>query len=181
MYRFKKVVKDGKVKHIVIIDRKNEVIVPQEVYDYMISEKEKARYRARRDGKCGTSAYWKCDGDCDLCPYAQQGFNMIPLEIAFKVPPDQDTDDELDPVANIPDIVTPFPDVIVADRDLLARLMKRLDELVPDGGEIFRMMTENYTDREMTKELCLKQQSTLSYRKRKVQAFIEAHKDEYIN
>jgi len=31
----------------------------------------------------------------------------------------------------------------------------------------------------MTKELRLKQQSTLNYRKKKVQAFLEEHREEY--
>lgn len=181
MYSFKKVVKNGQIKYVVIIDRKDEVIVSQEVYVYMTNEKEKARYRARRDGKCGTAAYWKCDGECDLCPYAQQGFNMIPLDFAFKASSDPDSDDEFDPVDNIPDSSTPLPDSIVADRDLLVRLMKRLDELVPDGGQIYRMLTEEYTDREMTKELHLKQQSTLNYRKKKVQAYLKEHRDEYFD
>ena len=179
MYSFKKVVKNGQTKYVVIIDRKTEVTVSPEVYEYLYREKEKARYRARRDGKCSTSSYWKCDGECDLCPYLQQGFNMIPLDVAFRASSDQDSDEEFDPVGNIPDSSAPLLDTIVSDRDLLTRLMKRLDELVPNGGQIFQMMAEEYTDREMTRELNLKQQSTLSYRKKKVQAFLEEHRSDY--
>ena len=179
MYSFKKVVKNGQTKYVVIIDRKTEVSVPQEVYEYMVREKDKQRHRARTNGKCGTSAFWKCDGECDTCKYAQMGFNMIPLEVAFKPTTDSSSGEELDPLNNIPDSTTPLPDAIVADRDLLARLTQRLDDLIPDGGRIYQMLTEEYTDREMTKALNLKQQSTLNYRKRKVIEFLCNHRDEY--
>ena len=104
---------------------------------------------------------------------------MIPLEVAFKPTTDPSSGEELDPLNNIPDSTTPLPDAIAADRDLLARLTQRLDDLIPDGGRIYLMLTEEYNDREMTKVLNLKQQSTLNYRKRKVIEFLCNHRDEY--
>lgn len=181
MYRFKKIDNHGQTTYIVIIDKKTEVTVSQQVYEYMIREKEKRRHRARINGQCGTSSFWKCDGECETCKYVQMGFNMIPLDVAFKPTTDPSSGEKLDSLNNIPDAATSLPDAIVADRDLLARLRTRLDELVPNGGRIHQMLSEEYTDREMTKALNLKQQSTLNYRKRKVIEFIRKHRDEYFD
>ena len=88
-------------------------------------------------------------------------------------------EDEINPVDNIVDSNSPLIEDIVADRDLLCRLMQKLDDLVPNGGRIIQMLMDEYSDREMVKALNLKSQSTLNYRKNKVKAYMRDHWSDY--
>lgn len=171
-----KKIDNGKQRYIKI--NKELIPVTEEVYLFHSRWKENERYRARRDGKCGMTDFRKCTGDCLSCPWYQEGFNMLSYDKAFGSP---DSEEDLHPVCNIPDPSEASIESLIADRDLLARLMKRLDEIVPDGGQICRMISEEYSDREMTRELNLKRQSTLSYRKKKVVEFLREHWFEYFD
>lgn len=144
MYKFKKVANNGTITYI---SKKAEGIVPKEVHEYMTCEKEKQHSRTRCDGEYGTSSYWKC---VDECPYTQNGFNMIPIEITFQHNSENITNDDFDPLDCIPTQASPYPDVIASDLDLLTHLMKRLNELISDDSEICRMLSEEYFDREIS-------------------------------
>lgn len=100
---------------------------------------------------------------------------MISYDKAFGSSDGSDQQDDLSSIDNIPDHNTALIEDIIADRDLLERLMSKLDSLVPNGGQIVRMLMEGYTDRQMTKELELPSQSTLNYRKRKIQKYLQEH------
>ena len=69
-------------------------------------------------------------------------------------------------------------DELVADKMLLENLYRRLDELIPDGAQVFRLRAQHYSEREIARMLGVKSQSTLNYRIRKMDEFIRAHRDE---
>ena len=180
MYRFRKIEKDGTTSFIVTIDN-TDVPVSKEVYDFLSHERDNARYRARRDGKCGNANFCICPGDCGHCPWVREGFNMISLEKAFGTATGCGHEDELSSLDNIPDPNASLIEDIVADRDMLSRLMTKLDTIVPDGGQIAQMLINQYSDREMTSALNLKSQSTLSGRKKKVKRYLFEHWNESID
>lgn len=153
------------------------VPVSEDVWKVHSRQIELERFRARRDHKCGQPNYRKCKGDCGLCPWVLEGDRMVSINCAFgsKEPDEED----MDAFGNIPDTGSPLIDDIVADRDQLNHLMHQLDQLVPDGGKIIRMVMDEYSDRDMVKALNLKSQSTLSYRKNKVKAYVRDHWEEF--
>lgn len=143
--------------------------VSEEVYQAYTRFRENERYRARRDGKCGQSDYRRCSGDCAACPWQQEGYRVLSLDKAFgsegeceKIEPAQST----------------AVDELVADKMLLESLYRRLDELIPDGAQVFRLRAQHYSEREIARMLGVKSQSTLNYRIRKMDEFIRAHRDE---
>ena len=53
------------------------IAVNEETYKEYTRWKDRVRYQAQRDGKCGYPSNWRCDGDCGNCRYTQEGYNMI--------------------------------------------------------------------------------------------------------
>ena len=147
----------------------NELIpVTEEVYKAANQMKEKERYRARRNGKCGQANYRYCSGDCATCRWQQEGYRMLSMSKVFG--------DNLE--YEMPDMSTPAFDEIIADKLLLEDLYRRLDEVIPDGSRVFQMRAHDYSEREIAKALGIKAQSTLSYRIKKMDAFIRDHREE---
>ena len=142
--------------------------VTEEIYHAANQMKEKERYRARRDGKCGQPDYRFCSGDCATCRWQQEGYRMLSMSKVFG--------DNLE--YEMPDMSTPAFDEIIADKLLLEDLYRRLDEVIPDGSQVFQMRAHDYSEREIAKALGIKAQSTLSYRIRKMDAFIRNHREE---
>ncbi len=144
--------------------------VTEEVYQVTNRMKEKERYRARRDGKCGQSDYRYCSGDCATCRWQQEGYRMLSLSKVFG--------DNLE--CEMPELTqnTPSFDELIADKLLLEQLYRQLDELIPDGSRVFKMRAHNYSEREIARALGIKAQSTLSYRIKKMDAFICNHREE---
>lgn len=149
----------------------NELIpVTEEVYKAANQMKEKERYRARRDGKCGQPDYRYCTGDCATCRWQQEGYRMLPISKVFG--------DNLEYETSELTQAEPSFDEIIADRLLLENLYRQLDEVIPDGSRVFQMRAHDYSEREIAKALGIKAQSTLSYRIKKMDAFIRDHREE---
>ena len=149
----------------------NELIpVTEEVYKAANQMKEKERYRARRDGKCGQPDYRYCTGDCATCRWQQEGYRMLPISKVFG--------DNLEYETSELTQAEPSCDEIIADRLLLENLYRQLDEVIPDGSRVFQMRAHDYSEREIAKALGIKAQSTLSYRIKKMDAFIRDHREE---
>lgn len=149
----------------------NELIpVTEEVYKAANQMKEKERYRARRDGKCGQPDYRYCTGDCATCRWQQEGYRMLPIGKVFG--------DNLEYETSELTQAEPSFDEIIADRLLLENLYRQLDEVIPDGSRVFQMRAHDYSEREIAKALGIKAQSTLSYRIKKMDAFIRDHHEE---
>ena len=106
--------------------------VTEEVYQAHTRAKESERYRARRDGRCGQSNYHLCSGDCASCPWQQEGYRVISLHKALGPELEHETP-ELNTTAS-------SLDDVVADRLLLEQLYRQLDELIPDGSRVFRLL-----------------------------------------
>ena len=164
----------GTDKHIVCIN-KTTILVSKEVFNLIHRDKENQRYRARRDGKCGTSDFRLCHGDCGYCSWVREGFNMLSYDKTFGTESSYDLENDQSFINSIPDTSASQVEDIVANRDLLDRLMRKLDTIVPDGGQIIQMLMDEYTDRQMVKALKLTSQSSLNYRKRKVQQYLREH------
>ena len=149
----------------------NELIpVTEEVYKAANQMKEKERYRARRDGKCGQPDYRYCTGDCATCRWQQEGYRMLPISKVFG--------DNLEYETSELTQAEPSFEEIIADRLLLENLYRQLDEVIPDGSRVFQMRAHDYSEREIAKALGVKAQSTLSYRIKKMDAFIRDHREE---
>ena len=149
----------------------NELIpVTEEVYKATNQMKERERYRARRDGKCGQADYRYCSGDCATCRWQQEGYRMLPISKVFG--------DNLEYETSELTQAEPSFDEIIADQLLLEDLYRQLDEVIPDGSRVFQMRAHDYSEREIAKALGIKAQSTLSYRIKKMDAFIRDHHEE---
>lgn len=143
--------------------------VSEEVYQAYTRFRENERYRARRDGKCGQSDYRRCSGDCASCPWQQEGYRVLSLDKAFGGEGECEKTEAVQSTA---------VDELVTDKMLLENLYRRLDELIPDGAQVFRLRAQHYSEREIARMLGVKSQSTLNYRIRKMDEFIRAHRDE---
>ena len=148
----------------------NRELIPvnEEVYQVASRMKENERHRARRDGKCGQSDYRYCSGDCGTCGWYQEGHQMLSMSKVFVENPEYE----------MPEKGTPLIDDIIANKLLLEDLYHKLDELIPDGSQVFQMRAYNYSEREIAKALGIKAQSTLNYRIKKMDVFIREHREE---
>lgn len=144
--------------------------VTEEIYKAANQMKEKERYRARRDGKCGQPDYRYCTGDCTTCRWQQEGYRMLSMSKVFGDNPEYETSD-------LSQAAPPFEDII-ADKLLLEKLYRQLDKLIPDGSRVFQMRAHDYSEREIAKALGIKAQSTLNYRIKKMDAFLCEHREE---
>jgi len=142
--------------------------VSEEVYQVANHMKENERHRARRDGKCGQSDYRYCSGDCATCPWQQEGHRMLPMSKVFTDNPEHE----------MPETGTPLLDDIIANKLLLEKLYRQLDELIPNGSRVFQMRAHDYSEREIARALGIKAQSTLNYRIKKMDAYIREHREE---
>ncbi len=161
---------------------KNElIVVTEDVYSEYVRWKDRVRYQTKRDGKCGYPSNWRCDGDCGNCQYAQEGYNMISYATAFAVRPNDISEEDFNPDEMIPDTSAVPVENEAINRIMWAELTKKLNALVPDGGSIAVMLRDGYSDRQMVRMMKLSSQSTLNYRKRKVQAYLRDHWSEYFD
>lgn len=142
--------------------------VSEEVYQIANHMKENERHRARRDGKCGQSDYRYCSGDCATCPWQQEGHRMLSMSKVFVDNPEYE----------MPETGTPLLDDIIANKLLLEKLYRQLDELIPNGSRVFQMRAHDYSEREIARALGIKAQSTLNYRIKKMDAYIREHREE---
>lgn len=153
----------------------NLVEVSEEIYRYHTRTIANERARARRDQKCGQPDYRKCTGDCGHCRWVTDGKNMISYEKVFLQNEDVEGDFCSPYIASKNERLI---DEIVSDRLLLSDLFKKLDTLVPDGGQICKMLMDECTEREIASRLNVSSQSTVNYRARKVRKYLQEHWDE---
>jgi len=82
------------------------------------------------------------------------------------------------PEDEMPETGTPLLDDIIANKLLLEKLYRQLDELIPNGSRVFQMRAHDYSEREIARALGIKAQSTLNYRIKKMDAYIREHREE---
>lgn len=122
--------------------------VPKEYYETYDRERTAFRKRMQDHGQCccPRNKWWLCDTICTDCEFCMA--NTIPLD----APQGDDEDITLKDI--IPD-GSPLIEDVITERDLLARLIKRLRELDPDADTILALWQEDFTmsDRAMAKAL----------------------------
>ncbi len=123
--------------------------VTKEQYTELIRWKERQRHYARRDGKCGQSDYKKCSGNCDHCPWYQEGFRFLPYEKAFK-----------GGITDVPDHNGRSAEDIACDRISCEELICLLNTLVSCAGDIAKLLAKGCSQREASAQLRMPQ-STL--------------------
>lgn len=146
--------------------------VSEEIYREYNRAIANERAHARREHKCGQPDYRKCRGDCGLCPWVQEGTNMLSFSKAFGK---EAMDGDDNPLYYIPDLSSQLIDDIVAEREEMRALTQKLDALVPDGGSIVKMLMDGHSEREIAHALGVSRQSTINYRTRKIKAYLQAH------
>ena len=82
------------------------------------------------------------------------------------------------PEYEMPETGTALIDDIIANKLLLEKLYRQLDELIPNGSRVFQMRAHDYSEREIARALGIKAQSTLNYRIKKMDAYIREHREE---
>lgn len=146
------------------------VPVTKAQHDSFYKEADRIRHKEQDHGRCMCPYrfIWKCDGDCLDCEYHAAG--------------DTTSLDQPLPEGNgtlgdcIPDGI-PSIENIIADRDLLKRLIARFRELDPDADRIIQMRLDNpkISDRKIAKALGRPQRTFADQMKR---YYTELHKEE---
>lgn len=149
--------------------------VSEETYLYHTRWVANERYRARRDHRCGNNNFSKCNGDCGHCIYQIPG-DVLYIDSIINTECDHAEDGKFG--FDIPDESAPFEDRIV-DELMLASLLKDLDGIMPDGGQIFSLIAHGFTERQVAAKLGISQ-STLSYRKNKLFDYIRQHREDFL-
>ena len=122
--------------------------VPADYYKEYDRERTAYRKRMQDHGRCccPRNKFWLCDTMCEDCEFRCAG-DLLSLDA-----PEGDGS-----VTMLDQQEAPGPRMedVIADRDLLARLIKRLRELDPDADTILALLQEDYTmsDRAIAKAL----------------------------
>ena len=139
--------------------------VPVSKTDYDNYYRDINAYRRRQQvhGRCvcPASKRYLCDMDCWTCRFRKAG-DELSLDYSIT---DEDGNEKswLD---DLPD-ETPSAQSILEERDLLDSLIRKLDELDPDGRRICELLLQDKTEREIAEIMGISQQSTINYKKRK--------------
>lgn len=122
--------------------------VPADVYESYIRECN--TYRKKKQDHCLCSCprdkWWLCDMFCEDCEYRRAG-DLLSL--------DAPEGDGSVTMLDQQEVLGSRMEDVIADRDLLARLIKRLRELDPDADAILALWQENdkFSDRAIAKAL----------------------------
>ncbi len=122
--------------------------VPKDYYESYDKERTNYRKREQYHGRCccPRDKWWLCDTFCEDCEYRRAG-DTLSL--------DASEGDGSVTMLDQQESTGPRMEDVIADRDLLARLIKRLRELDPDADAILALWQEDYTmsDRAIAKAL----------------------------
>ncbi len=126
--------------HCRIFDKtlKTWIDVPDDFFQEYDRERTACRKRMQNHGRCNCprDKWWLCDTFCADCEFRCAG-DLLSLDA-----PDGDGSAT---ILDQQEAVGPRMEDLVADRDLLARLIRRLRELDPDADTILAMWQEDYT------------------------------------
>lgn len=141
------------------------VTVSKEIYYEYYRPVWSIQKRAKEHGQCTCpkAKLWKCDGDCQICPYRSSG-DTFSLDTLFTT-----EDGEITRLLNtLPDTALSVEDAVV-EAAVLKELYAALAELDPDGRKICTMLMEGKSQREIAGALGIRQ-STFHYREKKLLA-----------
>lgn len=132
-------------------------------YDDYYRDINAYRRRQQEHGRCvcPASKRYLCDMDCCNCRY-RKGGDELSLDYTIA---DEDGNEKswLD---DLPDD-GPSAQSILEERELLDALMRKLNELEPDGRRICELLLQEKSEREIAAIMGISQQSTINYKKRK--------------
>ena len=112
--------------------------VPADYYLEYDRERTAFRKRMQDHGRCccPRSKWWLCDTFCDKCGFRRVG-DLISIDAT-------EGDDDVYMLDHL-EAAGPRMEDVVADRDLLARMVKRLRELDPEADAILALWQEDST------------------------------------
>ncbi|MBR6498287.1 MAG: sigma-70 family RNA polymerase sigma factor [Clostridia bacterium] len=107
---------------------------------YLEYDRERTAFRKRMQDHsrccCPRSKWWLCDTFCDKCVFRRVG-DLISIDAT-------EGDDDVYMLDHL-EAAGPRMEDVVADRDLLARMVKRLRELDPEADAILALWQEDST------------------------------------
>ena len=112
--------------------------VPADYYLEYDRERTAFRKRMQDHGRCccPRSKWWLCDTFCDKCVFRRVG-DLISIDAT-------EGDDDVYMLDHL-EAAGPRMEDVVADRDLLARMVKRLRELDPEADAMIALWQEDST------------------------------------
>ena len=130
--------------------------------------------RAQTHGQCvcPKKYLWKCDGACEECEYRAAG-DMLSLDYTV-------TDGDGNEKSWLEDVPDNESDMlsVLEDRELLEMLMRKLEELDPEGRRICELIMEGKSERESSALLGLPR-NTYTYRRDKLFAQLRKSLQDY--
>lgn len=133
--------------------------VPEEEYRDFDRNRTNTRKREQFHHRCicTRDKWWLCDMMCDDCEFRRAGDTL-----SLNAPEGDGSVSMLDQQ----EASGPRMEDVIADRDLLSRLIKRLRELDPDADRIIQMLGEEMSDRAIAERLGRKQRTFADQMKR---------------
>lgn len=132
-------------------------------YDNYYRDINAYRRRQQEHGRCVCPANkrYLCNIDCCTCCFRKAGDE---LSLDYTI-----SDDDGNEKSWLDDLADDAPSAqsILEERDLLDSLIRKLDELDPDGRRICELLLQDKTEREIAEIMGISQQSTINYKKRK--------------
>ena len=104
-------------------------------------EADRIRKKAQYHGECACPRryIWKCDGDCDLCDYCVRE-QLLSLDMEIENHGNHFTDDA-------------STEEILMDKLLFAKLLARLEVLMPEAIEVGRLILDGESERSSLERL----------------------------
>lgn len=131
--------------------------------EFMNTNRMRNRYNARRNGRCAQPDYRRCPGECSGCGWEREGFNMLTFS-ATDVPAGAEA--------------APSAEEEALLRLSLEETADRLDRHYRDGGTVFCMLAQGYSNREIADALHITRGSA-SQRTRLIRRWLREHREDY--
>jgi DNA-directed RNA polymerase specialized sigma subunit len=152
------------------------VKVSKAEFDVYFRDINAYRKKQQQHGRCVCPAKKRhlCNMDCWTCPYRRAG-DQLSLDYSTE-------DDEGHKKSWLDDLedMTPGPEQILEEKDLLVALLSKVEELDSDRRAIIKLLLQNKTEREIASIMGISKQSTINYKKHKAFENLWEHLKDYI-
>ena len=147
--------------------------IPEHIYHQIMPDIWKTQKRMQRSCRCTCpkAMLRTCDADCDFCPY-----RVADSMLSFDAPV-EDAEDLT--IGEMLVDVTPSPEYILMNKELIEALYDELEKLEPDSRRICELIMQGKSEREIAADMG-KRQSTINYRKNKVFFILREALKDYI-
>lgn len=150
--------------------RQDDVFVPvsdevyREYYRPIWAHMKRMRYHGRC--YCPKGCIWECDGDCATCRYARKG------DIDSLDEPRGNADGDAYSLADTIKDDSVDIESMTMDAALLDALFAKVRELEPDLQDIFALLLEEKSEREIAQALGYKSQTSVNRRRQKLKSIL---------